>query len=106
VNSKVKSMLIILLDMKGFVRKEFVLAGHAVNSAYCCGVLRRLLENVRRLRPEIWRHKTWLLHRDNAPSHTYLFTRECFTKNNLTVVPNPPYFSVSPTEDKTERPPF
>jgi hypothetical protein len=24
----------------------------------------------------------------------------------MTVVPHPPYFSVSPTDDKTERPPF
>jgi hypothetical protein len=24
----------------------------------------------------------------------------------MTVVPHPPYFSVSPIEDKTERPPF
>jgi hypothetical protein len=28
-----------------------------------------------------------------------------FTKNNMTVLPHPPYFSVSPIEDKTERPP-
>jgi hypothetical protein len=35
-----------------------------------------------------------------------LFTGEFLTNNNMTVVPHPPYFSVSPTEDKTERPPF
>jgi hypothetical protein len=28
-----------------------------------------------------------------------------FTKNNITVLPHPSYFSVSPTEDKTEKPP-
>jgi hypothetical protein len=27
-------------------------------------------------------------------------------KNNMTVIPHPPYFSVSVIEDKTERPPF
>jgi hypothetical protein len=32
----------------------------------------------------------WLLHHDNAPSH-FFFTREFFTKNNMTVVPHPPY---------------
>jgi hypothetical protein len=31
----------------------------------------------------------------NAPSHTSFFTREFFTKNNMIVVPHPPYFSVS-----------
>jgi hypothetical protein len=29
-------MLIILFDIKGIVHKEFVLAGHTVNSAYYC----------------------------------------------------------------------
>jgi hypothetical protein len=33
-------------------------------------------------------------------------TREFLTKSSMTVVPHPPYFSVSPIEDKTERPPF
>jgi hypothetical protein len=33
----------------------------------------------------------WLLHHDNAPSHTSFFTREFLTKNNTTVIPHPPY---------------
>jgi hypothetical protein len=28
--------------------------------------------------------KNWMLHHDNAPSRTSLFTREFFTKNNTT----------------------
>jgi hypothetical protein len=44
--SKVKSMLIIFLDMKGIVQKEFALASQTVNSAYCCDVLWQLRENV------------------------------------------------------------
>jgi hypothetical protein len=48
-------------------------------------------EHVRRLRPELWRQKNWLLHHDNAPSHTFFFTKEFFTKNNITVVPHSPY---------------
>jgi hypothetical protein len=35
-------------------------------------------ENVRRLRPELWRQNNWLLHHDNASSHTSFFTREFF----------------------------
>jgi hypothetical protein len=46
---------------------------------------------VRRLRPEIWRQKKWLLHHYNAPSHTSFFSREFLTKNNMTVVPHPDY---------------
>jgi hypothetical protein len=36
--NKVKSMLIIFFDIKGFVHKEFVLTGQRVNSIYCCYV--------------------------------------------------------------------
>jgi hypothetical protein len=60
VKTKVRSMLIIFLDIKRIVHKEFVLAGQTVNPAYYCDVLRRLRENVRRL--------------------TSSFTREFFTQ--------------------------
>jgi hypothetical protein len=46
VKRKVKSMLIISSDIKGIVRKEFILAGQTVNSTYYCDVLWRLRENV------------------------------------------------------------
>jgi hypothetical protein len=51
VKNKVKSELIIFFDVKGIVHKEFVLARQIVNSVYFCDALRRLRENVRRLRP-------------------------------------------------------
>jgi hypothetical protein len=77
-------------DVKGIVHRELVLAGQTVNSAYYCDVLRRLSENVRRLRPELWRQKNWLLHHDNAPSHVSFVSREVLTKN-MTIVPHQPY---------------
>jgi hypothetical protein len=86
MKSKIKSMLLI-----SFAIKEFALAGQTVNSAYYCDVLRRLGENVRRLRPELWRQKNLLLLNDNAPSHTSFFTREFLTKYNMTVAPHPTF---------------
>jgi hypothetical protein len=86
MKSKVKSMLIIFFDIKRIVHKEFVLAGQTVNSAYYCGLLLRLRQNVRRLRPELWRQKYWLLNHDNAPFHISFFISEFFTKNKMTVV--------------------
>jgi hypothetical protein len=83
-------MLVILFDIKGIVHKQFVLAGQTVNSAYYYNLLRRLRENVRRLRSEIWLQKNWLLHHDNAPSHTSFLTRESLTKNNTNVFPHLP----------------
>jgi hypothetical protein len=96
VKRKFKSMLIIFFDIKEIVHKNFVRAGQRVNSTYNCDVLRRLRENLRRLRPEFWRQKSWLLHNDNAPSQTSFSTMKFLTRNNLTVVPHPPYLSLFP----------
>jgi accessory gene regulator protein AgrB len=43
---KVKSMLIIFFYIKEIIHKGFVLAGQTVNSAYRCGILWQLCENV------------------------------------------------------------
>jgi hypothetical protein len=40
--------------------------------------------------------KNWLLHHDKAPFHASFFTREFWSKNNMTVVPYPPHFSMFP----------
>jgi hypothetical protein len=103
VRSKVKSMLIIFVDIKRIVHKEFVLTGQTVNSIYYWDILRLLREYVRRLRPELWRQKNWLFHYDKAPTHTSFFTRIFFTRNITTVTL---HFSVSPIEDKAQRLPF
>jgi hypothetical protein len=47
-----------------------VLTGITVNFGFYCDVFRRLREIIRRRRPELWQGQTWLLHHDNAPSHT------------------------------------
>jgi hypothetical protein len=76
MKSKVKSMLIIFFDIKGSLHKELILAGQTASSSYYCAALRRLRENVRRLRPELWLQKNLLLHHDNTPPHTSIFTKE------------------------------
>jgi hypothetical protein len=72
--------------------------------------LRWLRKNGRTLRPEPWRQKNWLLHHDNAPSHTSFFTRECFTPQKIwlsspthRLIMAPCDFYVAPIEGKTER---
>jgi len=73
------------------VHKEFVPLGQTVNGKFYCEVLRRMRENVRCKRPEMWKNGDWLLHHDNAPAHTLLVVREFLTKNNMTTVPHPAY---------------
>ena len=74
VKSNFKSMIITFFDSKGIVHKEFVPTGQTVNSGFYCEVLWRLRENVQRHRPQLWQERTWLLHHDNAPSHTSVLT--------------------------------
>jgi hypothetical protein len=54
VKSNVKSMIIILFYTKKIIYEEFILASQRVNSTYYYNLLRRLRENVRRIRPELW----------------------------------------------------
>jgi len=50
-----------------------------------------LREAVRRKRPEAWTNKTWMLHHDNAPAHVSLLICEFLAKQDMIVVPQPPY---------------
>jgi len=90
VKSNLKSMIINFFDIKGIVHKE-VPTGQTVNSGFYCEVLRRLRENVRRHRPKLWREQNWLLHHDNAPSHTSVRSHQFLAKNKIAVIPYSPY---------------
>jgi hypothetical protein len=106
VNSKVKSMIIIFFDIKGIVRKEFILVGQTVNSASCCEVLRQLHENVQRLCPELWRQKNWMLLHSDTMSHLPPPQEKFGPKKDECHPPPTLLLSVLPIEDKTERLPF
>jgi hypothetical protein len=54
-----------------------------------------VLENMRKLRPELWRQSKWWVHHNNAPFHTSFFTTEFLTKHKKVFVLHPPYFSIS-----------
>jgi len=91
VKSNVNSMIITFFDVKGIVHKEFVPTGQNVKSRFYCDVLRRLHAHVRRRCLKLWREQTWLVHHDNAPSHTSIFTHQFLAKNKMAVIPHPPY---------------
>ena len=88
MKSNLKSMIITFFDIKGIVHKEFVPTRQTVNSGFYFEVLRRLREKVRRHHPQLWQEQTWLLHHDNAPSHTAV---RFWRKTNLLLSPHPPY---------------
>jgi len=88
--SNIKVMMIVVFDLDGIVRTEFVPRNTTVNSEYYKGLLERLRNDVRRKRPEKWA-KGFILHHDNAPCHTSLLVRQFLSYKNITACPHPPY---------------
>jgi len=84
-------MIITFFDIKGIVQKECVPTDRTVNSGFYCEDLLRLREKVRRHRPQLWREQIWLLHDENARSHTSVLTHQFLAKNKIAVIPHPPY---------------
>ena len=89
--SKVKVILLGFFDYHGVVHSEFVPNGSTVNKEYYLEVMRRLRENVRRKRPNLWKENSWILHHDNAPSHKAHIVNTFLTKNSTNIIEQPPY---------------
>lgn len=62
-----------------------------INQHFYLEVLRRLREDVRRKRPELWQSGDWFLHHNNAPAHTALRVIHYLASRGWPVVPHPPY---------------
>jgi len=78
-------------DIRGIVHYEFVPTGQIVNQVYYLEVLKRLREEVRQKRPELFANNSWILHHDNAPAHTALSVREFLATKQITVLEHPAY---------------
>ena len=89
--SKLKTMLICFFDQEGIVHPEFVPPAMTVNADFYCDVLRRLRENVRRKRTQKWQNQYLIIHHDNALVHRSFKISQFLAKNNMTVIPHPPY---------------
>ena len=84
-------MPICFFDQEGIVHQEFVPPGMTVNADFYCDVLRRLRENVRRMRPQKWQNQNLIINHDNATTHRSFKVSQFLSKNNMTVIPHPPY---------------
>jgi len=67
--SRVKTMLVILFDWQGVIHKEFVSEGETINAVSYKGIMERLLNRIRRVRPGMFESGDWFLLQDNTPSH-------------------------------------
>ena len=77
--SKIKVMLTVFFDSQGVVHSEFLPDGQSVNAEYYLSVLKRLRENIRLKRKDLWDNKSWFLHHDNAPAHISRLVRDYLT---------------------------
>ena len=88
------NMTVLLIDfflLKGILRYELFPRGETVNKQFYLNVLKRLMEAVRRKRPEAWTNNTWMRHHDDAPANAPFLTREILMTHETTVVPQPPF---------------
>jgi hypothetical protein len=67
---------------------EFIPEGATVNKHRYKEILRRLLNSIRRKRPELSRRKNWLLIHDSDPAHLSVFVQEELEKQQVTVLPH------------------
>ncbi|KAJ8958007.1 hypothetical protein NQ318_002009 [Aromia moschata] len=83
-------MMIVLFDIQGIVYVHWVPEGQTVNQHYYIEVLMALRERVRIRRPDLWKTKSWKIHRDNAPTHSAWSVKAFFAKYGITVLEHPP----------------
>jgi hypothetical protein len=89
--SKGKAMFELFFNSSGNVHVEFIPEEATVNKHRYKEIFRRLRNSTRHKRPELWRRKNWLMLHDNAPAHHSMLVQEELAKQQVTVLPHPPY---------------
>jgi histone-lysine N-methyltransferase SETMAR len=84
-------MLEQFFDSSGIIHMEFIPERVTLNKHRYEEILHRLRSSIRCKRPELWRRKNWLLLHDNAPAHRSVLVQEELAKQQVTVLPHPPY---------------
>ncbi|VVC39136.1 Transposase, type 1, partial [Cinara cedri] len=90
---KVKTMLIVFFDSQGIIHKEFVLPGITVNAEYYKNVLDRLCKRIARVRPALWKDRSFFSLHDNTPARTAAIVIQFLAKKMVPVLPHFPYSS-------------
>jgi len=67
--SRIKTMLITLLDSEGVIHKAFIPEGKIVNAEFYKEVMNRLLKRIQRVRPAAFCSRDFFLLHDNASAH-------------------------------------
>ncbi len=62
-----------------------------VDAAFCIETLQKLRICTRKKRPELWVENLFVLHHNNAPRHRADSMQKFLEKNNMWLMPHPPY---------------
>ncbi|GBM99742.1 hypothetical protein AVEN_237668-1 [Araneus ventricosus] len=89
--SRIMMLLIAFFDSKCLIHHEFVPAGTTFNAESYEGVLKRLLQRIRRIRPQLYQSGQWKLLHVNARPHTAIRVRQFLSTRKVTVLEHPPY---------------
>jgi len=87
--SQIKTLTVTFFDIKGVVHYQFIPQGQTINQVYFVEILKRLLETVRRERPELW-PTDWILHHNDAPAHKALSVKQFLAQKSITEMEHPP----------------
>jgi hypothetical protein len=79
------------LRLARIIHKEFVPEGETINAVYYKGVMERLLNRIRRVRPGMWESGDWFLLHDNAPSHNATIVKQFLAQQKVPVLDHPLY---------------
>ena len=82
---------VIFFDWQGVIHKEFNPKGVTVNAVYYKGVMERLLNKIRRVRPGMCESGDWFLLHDNAPSYNATTVKQFLAQRKMTVFDHSPY---------------
>ena len=70
---------------------EYAPDGQTINEEFYLEVLRRLRKSVCQKRLEKWRDGDWILHHDNASTHTSHLVQQFLAKHGTAELQQPPY---------------
>ena len=74
---------------QGVIHKEFVPEGATINAVYYKGVMEKLLNRIRHVRPGMCESGDWLLLHNNALSHNVTIVKQFLAQQKVTVLDHP-----------------
>ena len=86
-----KNMSVIFFDWQGVIHKELVPEGETIDAVYYKGVMKWILNRIRRVRPGMCECGDWFLLHDNAPSHNATIVKQILAQRKVALLDHPPY---------------